>query len=285
MFVLGAFVLATVVQELWRGTAARRASAAEAPPVALVRLIRRNRRRYGGYIVHGGLAVLLIGVAGSSSFQHSNQVTLAPGQHARVDGYTITYIRPVATASAAKLTFGSVLDVTKGGRRVAILTTTRSFYPATDSATAGPISEAFNGGSDSNVGLQAGLTHDIWTVVNPDLTPLAPLIRQGDSVFLQFMTKLTPAQARDPSTIRFISAYRARAIGELTQRFVTHPWPVAFLLIVSPLVSWIWLGALIIVAGGLIALWPVPATARRGATVRSAARRRPAPAVAARETV
>ncbi len=44
---------------------------------------------------------------------------------------------------------------------------------------------------------------------------------------------------------------------------VSHPWPVNFLLIVDPLVTWIWLGAIIIAIGGLIALSPVPAFARR----------------------
>jgi cytochrome c-type biogenesis protein CcmF len=58
---------------------------------------------------------------------------------------------------------------------------------------------------------------------------------------------------------------------------------VNFLMIVSPLVTWIWLGALIIAFGGLIALWPVPAFARRRAVARAGAGRR-APAVAARET-
>src|SRR5581483_10253559 len=89
MFCLGAFVLATVVQELIRGAAARTALTGEVPPLALVRVIRRNRRRYGGYIVHAGVAVLLIGVAASSSFQHSRQVSLAPGQSATVGGYAI----------------------------------------------------------------------------------------------------------------------------------------------------------------------------------------------------
>ncbi|TML95188.1 MAG: heme lyase CcmF/NrfE family subunit, partial [Actinobacteria bacterium] len=79
MFTLGTFVIATVVQEIVRGAGARRAMTRESPPLALVQLIRRNRRRYGGYIVHAGLAVLLIGVAASSSFQHSRDVVLKPG--------------------------------------------------------------------------------------------------------------------------------------------------------------------------------------------------------------
>ena len=70
MFTLGAFVLGTVVQEFWRGVRARRAVAREGVPVALVQLVKRNRRRYGGYLVHIGVAVLFVGVAASSSFQH-----------------------------------------------------------------------------------------------------------------------------------------------------------------------------------------------------------------------
>ena len=284
MFSLGAFVLASVVQELWRGTSARRAITRDPLPIAFGGLIRRNRRRYGGYIVHAGLAVLLIGVAGSSSFQHSNNVTLAPGQQARVDGYTIAYVRPTAQASDAKVTFGAVLAVSKRGSHVTTLTTTRSFYPAPDDPTLGPISEAFNGQADSQVGLQAGLTRDIWTVINPDLTPLQGLITEGDRKFLQLMTSLTPSQASSPAIMNWVREERAQAIAELTNRFVTHPWPVNFLLIVSPLVTWIWLGAIIIAGGGLIALWPIPTVVRRRAAARSRARRRSAPAVAARET-
>ncbi|HEY8865374.1 MAG TPA: cytochrome c biogenesis protein CcsA, partial [Solirubrobacteraceae bacterium] len=58
MFVCGAFVLAAVGQEFWRGTRARRAMTGESPPAALAALVRRNRRRYGGYVVHAGMAVL-----------------------------------------------------------------------------------------------------------------------------------------------------------------------------------------------------------------------------------
>jgi len=51
-------------------------------------------------------------------------------------------------------------------------------------------------------------------------------------------------------------------LSELVARYVTHPWPVTFLMIVSPLVMWLWIGALIVIGGALIALWPVPALAR-----------------------
>ena len=284
MFTLGAFVLASVAQELWRGTGARRAMTHEAPPLALLSLVRRNRRRYGGYIVHAGLAVLLIGVAASSSFQHSRDVILAPGQHARVDGYQIKYVRPTVAASSQKISFGAVLDISKGGKHATTLRTTRGFYPSQD-PTQGLVGRFFNGEADSNVGLRAGLTKDIWTVVNPDLTPLGTDINKANSVFAAALTRVMNGMrglkaGQQQAALSTLWTLRDEAITGIANRYVTHPWPVEFLLIVDPLVTWIWIGAIIIASGGLIALWPVPSLARRRATV-TARPRAAVPAVAA----
>jgi cytochrome c-type biogenesis protein CcmF len=269
MFAFAAFVVVSVVQELVRGVAARRAAAGLSVPIAFASLIRRNRRRYGGYIVHLGLAVLLVGVAASSSFQHSSDVTLAPGQHVNVDGYRFSYVRPTAAVSGRRISLGAVLDVSKGGKHVSTLRTARGFYPSQDSSL-GLIGRFFGGEADSDVGLQTGLKRDIWTVVNPDLSPLQPLINRGNNVFqsalMQAMSSfssrhLTAAQANQQ--LAPLWQERNQAISEIAARYVSHPWSVDFLLIVSPLVLWIWLGALIIAAGGLIALWPIPAMARR----------------------
>src|SRR6202163_1279579 len=97
MFCCAAFVLGSIGQEFYRGVRARRAMAGEAVPVALLSLVRRNRRRYGGYVVHLGMAVLFVGVAASSSFQHSSELALTPGQSTRVGSYTVRYVRPTAT--------------------------------------------------------------------------------------------------------------------------------------------------------------------------------------------
>jgi cytochrome c-type biogenesis protein CcmF len=281
MFVLAAFVVVSVGQELWRGAAARRHATGESPPVALGRLVRRNRRRYGGYIAHAGLAVMLVGVAASSSFAHSQDTTLRPGQTASVGGYTFRYVRPTVSVSAQRLAFGAVMAVTQQGRRIATLDTARGYYPAND-ISQGVIGRFFTGESDSDVGLRAGFTRDLWTVINPDLTPLQGLISQGDKIFepvvLQAMTKLG-AEHVSPSRALALTAplwqKRDEAVAGIAQRFVTHPWAVQFRIIVSPLVTWLWLGALIIAAGGLIALWPLPARSRVPAGRRS--RLTPAP--------
>jgi cytochrome c-type biogenesis protein CcmF len=288
MFALAAFVLGTVLQELWRGVAARRAITHDAVPLALVGLIRRNRRRYGGYIAHAGFALLLVGVAASSSFQHSQDVQLSPGQKANVGGYAIRYVRPTEAVSGQKISFGAVLDVSKGGRHVTTLTTTRNFYPS-QSITDGLISKFFDSSnSDSQVGLSAGLRRDIWTVINVDPSPLAGLINQGDKLFAnyapQVMThavKLPPAQAQQ--AMNTLWSERDLAVAEIARRFVTHPWATEFRLIVDPLVTWIWLGALIIGGGGLIALWPVPRLVGRRAPAPRAARPTAPPPVPVRE--
>ncbi len=287
MFALAGFVLASVAQELWRGVAARRAMSHDAVPLAFVRLVRRNRRRYGGYIVHAGLAVLLVGVAASSSFQHSQDVVLSPGQRAHVDGYTFRYVRPTEAVSAQKISFGAVLDVTKGGKHVTTVTTTRGFYPSQD-PTQGIVGRFFNGEADSQVGLQAGLRRDIWTVINPDLTTLQPLINQANTLFASYATSAMKQVARLPAdqqqqALAPLWTERDIAVAALARRFVTHPWPTEFLLIVDPLVTWIWLGALIIGGGGLIALWPVPALSRRRAAAARTARPAASPGVPVRE--
>ena len=63
----------------------------------------RNRRRYGGYIVHAGFALLLIAVAASSSFQTSEDLRLMPGKSAQVGDYTVTYVRPTQSIDPKEL--------------------------------------------------------------------------------------------------------------------------------------------------------------------------------------
>lgn len=82
-YALGAFVTTTVVQEFVRGSLARHRLHGEAIPVALGRLIGRNRRRYGGYVVHLGMVMLFAGFAGLA-FKSDTEATLKPGESVTV---------------------------------------------------------------------------------------------------------------------------------------------------------------------------------------------------------
>jgi len=265
MFGLAAFVLAAVGQELWRGVRARRAMAGGGVAGALVALVRRNRRRYGGYLVHAGVAVLFVGVAASSSFQDEREVLLRPGQTARVGAYDVTYVKPTANLRAApngrleKIDLGARLRVERDGELVANMTTVKSFFPS-PAPFLGPISRFFEGEATSEVGLKAGWRRDVWTAIAPDIGALRPRIEEGDKVFAG--ADLTPAQ-RD--------AFLGQALNGLARSYARNPPPATFRLIVSPMVTWIWVGALIAFLGGLIALWPQPRGARSRARAAYAA--------------
>jgi cytochrome c-type biogenesis protein CcmF len=262
MFGFCAFVLGGVAQELWRGTRARRAMSGDGPARALVNLVRRNRRRYGGYIVHAGMALLFLGIAASSALQHTSDANLRPGQSMRVGGYDVKYVRPtsgiVTTGDGRreKVRFGAVLDVRRDGTRVARLTPSREFFPSMAVVAYGPVGRFFEGEATSEVGLKAGLLRDLWTAMTPDIDSLKPVIDEGDKVFTRFANdpKTTPQERSE--------ALAAILVG-ITQRYTNNPPDTTFRVISSPLVAWLWIGAIVIVVGALIALWPTGGDASR----------------------
>ena len=88
-FGLCLFVVGTIFQEFMRGALARHSATGQNYVLAIGSLIRRNNRRYGGYLVH--LAIVLIGAValGSQIYQQQTQVRLAPGQSVSLAGYTL----------------------------------------------------------------------------------------------------------------------------------------------------------------------------------------------------
>jgi cytochrome c-type biogenesis protein CcmF len=88
-----AFTLAATVAEYWRGMRARHKLSGENYFAAFTHLIARNRRRYGGYMIHLGVLVMGIGVIGSINYQTQTQRSLTPGGTMTVGDYTITYER------------------------------------------------------------------------------------------------------------------------------------------------------------------------------------------------
>jgi len=114
-----AFVLASIVVELVRGTRATG---------SLWQLVGRNRRRYGGYIVHASIVLLAIGVAGSSAYSTTRERKLSPGQSMSVDGNRLTYRGLERTAAANATEVRAVLDLS--GRSSGTLRSGVNRYPA-----------------------------------------------------------------------------------------------------------------------------------------------------------
>jgi cytochrome c-type biogenesis protein CcmF len=90
-FSVATFALATVWIEFWRGATVRRAMTGENFFTALSHLIGKNRRRYGGYIIHVGVVMIFVGIVASSVFKVEVQQSLQVGQSLEVAGYTLRY--------------------------------------------------------------------------------------------------------------------------------------------------------------------------------------------------
>jgi cytochrome c-type biogenesis protein CcmF len=127
-YTFSSFVAASIVLEFVRG---RRATG------SVVRLVARNRRRYGGYLVHVAVLLFAIGVAGSSAYQTVRERTLSVGQSMTAAGYTLTYRDLQSVQGANYKGFRAVVDVSRGGSHVATVTPGENMYPIE-----GPANEA-----------------------------------------------------------------------------------------------------------------------------------------------
>ncbi|HXR60724.1 MAG TPA: cytochrome c-type biogenesis CcmF C-terminal domain-containing protein, partial [Solirubrobacterales bacterium] len=286
LFAFAAFALTGLAQEFWLGAAARRRLSGEATPQALVGLVSRNRRRYGGYIVHAGIAILLVGVAASSSFQTNRDLDLRPGESTVVDGRTITYEKPTVALDDEKITLGSLLRIEEDGEVVGHLRPSQAFFRPTG-GEAGMISTYFAGEATSEVGLRAGLGEDLWIAERPNVAGVQRRVRAADKGFEACVKGAsgTPEQCKAlgalmraaaanpalrPQALEQVSKLQGLAAENVAQTYLGETAPSTFKVIVNPLVTWMWIGGLIALAGALIAIWPTRGR-RRGALVRTEA--------------
>jgi cytochrome c-type biogenesis protein CcmF len=271
LFVFAAFALVGLGQEFWRGAAARRSLKGGSMAAALVGIVSRNRRRYGGYIVHAGVAVLLIGIAASSSFQTKRDVDLRPGQSTVVDGHKVTYVKPTAKVDKLAFAAGALIRVEKGDGNYT-LHPTRRFYRPTG-VPAGGIESYFAGESDSDIGLWSGLTNDFWIANNPDISGVQRHARAADKELKKCIEggPGVPPQCRAigglmraalanpslrPQALAKIEQLQLATAKQIAAGYLREGAPVTFRVIVNPLVLWMWIGGLIALAGALLALWP-----------------------------
>jgi cytochrome c-type biogenesis protein CcmF len=129
-YTFAAFVLAAIVLEFVRGTRARRAIAGESWPAAFAGLVGRNRRRYGGYVVHAAIVVLLIGAAGIGGFGTTSEAKLAPGQSIRAGDYALTYLASGERRGANAVEARAQFSVERGDHDLGIVSAGKNRYLA-----------------------------------------------------------------------------------------------------------------------------------------------------------
>ena len=207
-FALGVFVLGTIAQEFWRGMRARQAMLHESAPRALSRLVGKNRRRYGGYIIHVGVVAVFVGVAASSAFRVEVQQTLAAGQEVAAGKFTLRYEQITKQDDPHMSRLAAVVSVWRDGRQIATLTPEKRFYKKPQQPT-------------TEVAMRPTLTEDLYLVLG---------------------------SYDEESGLVTLLAY------------------------VNPLVSWIWIGGVIMALGTTVAMWPTLAERRAPAYALGAAR-------------
>ncbi|MDQ2984670.1 MAG: heme lyase CcmF/NrfE family subunit [Actinomycetota bacterium] len=131
-YTFSTFVLAAIAVEFVRGTRARKALGAPGWFSAFSSLVGRNRRRYGGYVVHAAIVLLAIGIAGSSAYGETRISHLRPGDTMNVRGYSLTYLRSVQRESRNHREVRAEIDVKRGDKSLGTYYAGKNRYFAED---------------------------------------------------------------------------------------------------------------------------------------------------------
>jgi len=128
-FWLAGLVTLVTLHEFWRGALARHQRSGEGLPLALWRLAGRNRRRYGGYIIHLGVVLMSIGILGIEVFQSETQGTIPQGGQLTLGRYVMTFdsLANFDTPDGRNVA-RAVVSVYKDGQYVGELHPRRDYY-------------------------------------------------------------------------------------------------------------------------------------------------------------
>jgi cytochrome c-type biogenesis protein CcmF len=198
-FTLAAGVITAIVAEFLRGAGVVSTQTGKNLPGSTVLLVRRNTRRYGGYIVHFGIVVMFIGIAGGA-FNQSREQEMGFGDEMKMGPYSLVCQSFSQDSNPNYDTEFALLDVFKGGKKITQLAPERRFYNASQTTS-------------TMVALYSTLAQDLYVIYegkNPDtdkpiikvfINPLMNWIWIGVLIvvlgtFVALVPALTPAAAR-----------------------------------------------------------------------------------------
>jgi cytochrome c-type biogenesis protein CcmF len=169
-YTFSAFVATTIAIEFARGTRARKALGAASWLGAFGSLISRNRRRYGGYVVHAAIVLLAVGVAGSSAFDSVAEAKLSRGESMKIGDYTLAYRSLDERVAANATEIRATLDVKRGDRDLGTVQAGKNAYTIED-----------------QVSNEVGIRSDLLTA--EDLFVIAEQIDPDGSVYFRVFVK------------------------------------------------------------------------------------------------
>jgi cytochrome c-type biogenesis protein CcmF len=128
-FALGAGVVTSITSEFLRGAGVVRTQSGKNLLLSSILLVRRNTRRYGGYLIHFGIVLMFIGVAGSA-FNQSKELEMSFGDTLQIGSLRIVCQSYSQDSNANYDTDFAILDVYDGSKKITQLTPEKRFYTA-----------------------------------------------------------------------------------------------------------------------------------------------------------
>ncbi len=197
-FAVCAFVLSTILIELFRGARAKHRTSGRNYLSSLVSLISGNRPRYGGSIVHIAVIFMAVGIIGSNAYTTSVEKSLAPKESLTIQSpftdkiYNLTYDTMNQYQTASKQVQAATLSIYNGGSFVGRVVSQKAVYRNFDNAV-------------TEVGIKSMPLEDLYVIL--------------------------------------IGVDQANNIA-------------GFKVLVNPMVGWLWMGSIMLIAGTVIAVWP-----------------------------
>ncbi|MBI2859367.1 MAG: cytochrome c biogenesis protein CcsA, partial [Chloroflexi bacterium] len=150
---MAAFVTFTILIEVFRGVRARHRSTGQNIARAVTGLVWANKPRYGGYIVHLGVILMAIGIIASQAYDVQTELTMTPGQSAKLQGYTLQYQGLDYFPTADREVITATVEVyNASGERITVLNPAKTFHKTHEN----PVSE---------VAVRTTLSGDLYTIL------------------------------------------------------------------------------------------------------------------------
>ncbi len=219
---LGAFVIGTVAQEFVRGAGARHRLHGESYPLAFARLVGRNRRRYGGYIVHLGIVTYFVAFAGMA-FKVDMEASLRPAESVELRSpfghtYTFTHLAVSQSQELNRFVSAASVAVSRDGKPIGVLVSEKrqhmdsfgrpTFEPSTEAAIRSDLRE------DIYIVYAGSVEGTEEAVYRFTLNPLVWWVWFGCGVLvLGGLVTMWPGTTLGVGTRRAVAGYRAQLVG------------------------------------------------------------------------
>ncbi|MFZ5827820.1 MAG: heme lyase CcmF/NrfE family subunit [Bacillota bacterium] len=152
-FAVCILVVAAIVLDYARGIRARRKMTGENPLTAFWNLSNKNRRRYGGYVIHLAVIIMMVGIIGSSVYKQEKIFTVELGQTMSIGPYSVTYTGLRGRSQGPVDEVYTDLQVSVDGKPLGLLRAQKEFHPNSKEAT-------------TRVGILGGFKEDLYVILN-----------------------------------------------------------------------------------------------------------------------